>query len=186
MNILFVCTGNTCRSPMAAALMKGKYEAEYVLSAGIFAYNGSGAAPQAIAALEEVGINAPHQSQSVTRELLEWADLVLTMTTGHKNSLIMQYPDYQNKYFTLKEYTADTDKEVWTHLKKLHAELETGQATLSAERKAELLAEIGTLESKIVDYDISDPFGGPIELYRETLKELDQHLGLLSEKLKRQ
>ncbi|WLV24203.1 low molecular weight protein arginine phosphatase [Aciduricibacillus chroicocephali] len=186
MNILFVCTGNTCRSPMAAALMKEKYGEADVLSAGIFAYNGSGAAPQAIAALEEVGIAAPHQSQNVTPELLEWADLVLTMTTGHKQSLIMQYPGYQNKYFTLKEYTAETDKEVWTHLKKLQTELETEQATLSAERKAELLAEIGKLESKLINYDISDPFGGPIELYRETLKELDRHLGLLSDKLKRQ
>src|SRR5699024_8100987 len=94
MNILFVCTGNTCRSPMAAALLKDKMPNINVQSAGIFASVGNRANKNAIKVLQERNIDFTHKAQQVTEELLQWANLVLTMTIQHKQSLIIQYPQY--------------------------------------------------------------------------------------------
>jgi len=168
---------------MAEALLREKYGVKTVKSAGIFAHEGSTATPQTAAALSEVGIQLEHRSSSVSKELLNWADIVLTMTTSHKQSLILQYPDSQEKYYTLKEYTSGADKGVWTHLKKLYAELETEFASMTAEQKQEMKLEINELEEQLINYDIQDPFGSPVEVYQATLRELDQHLQELVRKM---
>ena len=89
MNILFVCTGNTCRSPMAAAIMN-KLAIENGLdvrieSAGLFAAEGEPASPEAIEALKKYDIDlSDHRSQQITPELIEKSDLIITMTEAHK------------------------------------------------------------------------------------------------------
>lgn len=89
MNILFVCTGNTCRSPMAAVLMN-KEAMERSLdvrieSAGIFAHEGDTASSEAIAVMKEYGIDlSEHRAKMITSELIEASDLILTMTKAHK------------------------------------------------------------------------------------------------------
>lgn len=106
MNILFVCTGNTCRSPMAASLFN-KVAIEKNLdvrieSAGIFANDGEGASNEAIIAMKNYDIDLlPHHSQSINSELIEKSDLILTMTAAHKMVLAPSAPD---KTFTLCEY----------------------------------------------------------------------------------
>jgi len=93
MNILFVCTGNTCRSPMAAAIMN-KLAIENGLdvrieSAGLFAAEGEPASPEAIEALKKYDIDlSDHRSQQITPELIEKSDLIITMTEAHK--LVLQ------------------------------------------------------------------------------------------------
>ncbi len=101
MNILFVCTGNTCRSPMAAALfIKIAMERDLpvrIESAGIFAADGSPASAGARAAMEKYGIDlSDHRAKTVTPELLEKCDLILTMTEGHKNALLPYAPEKVN------------------------------------------------------------------------------------------
>lgn len=89
-NLLFVCTGNTCRSPMAAALARhaarerGWSQVE-VASAGISALAGDPASGPVPVVLAEEGVElGTHQAQPVTPELVEWADLVLTMSPSHR------------------------------------------------------------------------------------------------------
>lgn len=106
MNILFVCTGNTCRSPMAAALFN-KIAVEKNLdvrieSAGIFADDGASASVGAYTAMKKYGIDlSEHRAKSITTELLEQCDLVLTMTEGHKAQLLPYAPE---KVKTLAEF----------------------------------------------------------------------------------
>ena len=106
MNILFVCTGNTCRSPMAAALFN-KIATEKNLdvrieSAGLFASDGENASNEAIIAMQKYDIDLlGHHAQSVNAELLEKSDIILTMTAAHKMVLMQSAPE---KVFTICEF----------------------------------------------------------------------------------
>lgn len=106
MNILFVCTGNTCRSPMAAAIME-KIAIENDLdvlieSAGLFAEVGQKASDEAIEAMREMGIDLTfHQTKPITEELINKSDLILTMTKAQKQVL---EPLAGGSVYTLKEY----------------------------------------------------------------------------------
>lgn len=104
MRIIFVCTGNTCRSPMAEALLKQKATQIEVKSYGISALPGSDMTQGAQEALKEKGIEVTHKTNNLSKEALEWATLVLTMTEAHKQIIVSHYPHTKDKVFTLKEY----------------------------------------------------------------------------------
>lgn len=107
--ILFICSGNTCRSPMAEGIFRKisnergiKVEA---LSAGIFAGEGLKAAKHAICAALEKGANiSSHKSRALEEMILSDADLILTMTNQYKELLIENFPICNGKIYTLKEY----------------------------------------------------------------------------------
>ncbi len=117
MNILFVCTGNTCRSPMAQALLEDKAKNLgldiKVKSAGIFALDGQSASRGAIEALKADGIDiSSHRASPIYKDLLEEADLILTMSVSHKEALLSKYDFIKGKVYTLKEYSYGIEEDV--------------------------------------------------------------------------
>jgi len=93
MTILFVCTGNTCRSPMAACMMKQLCQEAgltdiHILSAGVDAWDGQPASHGAQHAMESRGLSlAEHRSQTVTQQLLDETDLVFCVSPRHGEAL---------------------------------------------------------------------------------------------------
>jgi|SRR5690554_5884326 len=88
-NLLFVCSGNTCRSPMAEAITQGMLRERGwthvdVRSAGTGAMAGAAASPEAVVVAREHGLDLEnHSSQPLTADLVVWADLILAMSTSH-------------------------------------------------------------------------------------------------------
>lgn len=111
--ILFVCTGNVCRSPMAEGLfrhaVKGRGDLR-VLSAGVGAIDGQPPSPYAVQALRELGIDISHQrSRMLTADLVNQADYIFGMTHGHVDAINLLYPQAAEKTFLLREFDETLD-----------------------------------------------------------------------------
>ena len=106
--ILFLCTGNVCRSPMAEGLFRhatqGRGEFR-ILSAGLGAMDGQPPTPHSVAAMREIGIDISHQeSSALTTEMVRSADLILGMTHSHVDTVMLLYPSATEKTFLLREF----------------------------------------------------------------------------------
>ncbi|MBI2441189.1 MAG: low molecular weight protein arginine phosphatase [Lentisphaerae bacterium] len=108
LQILFVCTGNLCRSPVAEYLLRhalGPRTPWQVSSAGLFAGQGTPASPPAIEVLQERGINLrPHRSRQVTKEMVDAAALIVVMTSEHLAELKRRFPEAQDRIYLLKSF----------------------------------------------------------------------------------
>lgn len=108
MKLLFVCTGNTCRSPMAEGIYNAKAVArslEPAESAGIFAVPGDPVTPNAVAAAMAYGADiSEHHARPVTEALLASCDAVFCMTPSHLATLAARFPGYAAKCRLLDEH----------------------------------------------------------------------------------
>lgn len=111
--VLFVCTANICRSPMAETISTALAAEQRVpwraTSAGVKALVGEGMSPSAVAALEEIGVySGEHRARQVDPRMLQEADLVLTMTLNHADILRRLSPPDSDKVHTLVAFANGT------------------------------------------------------------------------------
>ncbi len=106
--IVFVCTGNVCRSPMAEYLLRAHQELGPgwdVCSAGLAAAFGIPASREAVDVMREKGINiTAHSSRPLSTELVAAAALVVVMTEDHKRMMDLLYPEATDKVHLLKSF----------------------------------------------------------------------------------
>ncbi len=136
--VLLVCTGNICRSPLAEAIMRrelaeiGRNDFE-VTSAGTGAWDGAPASEGAYLVALEHGLDlSAHRARLLTRELVQQADVILTMARHHRARV--EELGGNGRTFVLGEYAGRSGPEA----------------------------------------EISDPFGGELEVYRQTFEELEE------------
>jgi len=111
--VVFVCTGNICRSPMAEYIFRGHLASRpkwKTCSAGVMAGYGAAASRFAIKAVKELGIDMrEHQSQPATGELMAQAEIIVAMTETHRDILCERYPSVEPKVFLLKSFDPASD-----------------------------------------------------------------------------
>ena len=105
--VLMICTGNTCRSPMAELLLQKRLAIELdcdleslhdrgveIMSAGIAARSGGRPSPEAVGIMREYGLDlSSHMSQPMSERVVRHADLILTMTRSHRDMVLNQWPE---------------------------------------------------------------------------------------------
>jgi protein-tyrosine-phosphatase len=167
-DILVVCTGNACRSPMGAVLLQHRLDERgvdaRVQSAGTMPWS-SGVTNDARAVMDEYGLVVDgHGEQALTHELVEATDLVLGMTRNHVAYTVRRFPDARDRTFMVGELVR-LGQEVGG--RRAGEAIREWTARVSAARAADGVHGRSTDE-------VDDPAGEPIDVYRRTATLLDR------------
>lgn len=117
MKIMFICTGNICRSAMAHWLFKHKIEKINIknieiYSSGINAFTGDTPTEEAVEVMEEYGVDLKkHKATNMIESNIREMDLILCATNIHKMQVVGRFPQLREKTFTLKEYVNYNEKD---------------------------------------------------------------------------
>lgn len=109
MKIMFICTGNICRSAMAHSMLLKKAKEQnknvQVYSCGIWAQDGDIATYEGRTVMKNYGIDlSSHRATNIKKSNIEDMDVILCATMNHKLNVIAMYPELKDKIFTMKEY----------------------------------------------------------------------------------
>src|SRR5258708_37314577 len=183
--ILFICTGNVCRSPMAEALFRratdGRGEFR-VLSAGLGAVDGQPPTPHSVTAMKEIGMDISSQRRhGLTTDMVRQADFIFGMTHGHVDTIALLYPPATEKTFLLREFDEALEPyekdisdpigspyEIYVHCRD---QIEQGIASLLKfmEQHEMISAPHGATATTVIHFAIGADHGG-FDL-KETLKK---------------
>jgi protein-tyrosine-phosphatase len=168
--VLFVCTGNVCRSPMAEGFLRHHLALQAltlpVSSAGILGWNSAGATDHTLTALREHGVALDgHISRKIDRSIIDSATLIVTMTNDHADAVRLRSPEAAPRTFVLGQIVRLGEKHeaedgpsggqplpVW---------LEAVDGRRDARRRA------------LTRDEIRDPLGEPLPAYQELAVQLD-------------
>ena len=170
-DLLFVCTGNICRSPTAELIAASRLPRESfrVHSAGTYGLEGYGIEPGAARELTRLGIDsAAFRARRITAEHVRGADLVLTATREHRSAVVTLEPAALRKTFTMREF----------------ARLVEGvdeAALTDADDRARLLVRLaaerrGQVMVRPEDDDVADPYGLGGAAYDRAAREIAEAL----------
>ncbi len=171
LDVLFVCTGNICRSPLAEALLRDRSGrlldgAVRVRSAGTWARSGHPAMPETISAAARLGLDIEeHAASPLTAASIERADLILGLTAEHRDEAARIVPEARARAFTLKELVA------------LLKGVEPARGR-SREAVLDRIAQADALRSDldrgiVADLDVIDPLGLGAEFHLEVAREIE-------------
>jgi len=162
MNVLFVCTGNVCRSPMAEGFLRDQAHRRGLdidaRSTGTHAWNGRAATVDGRRVMAELGVPIDdHRTLELDRDLIDWADLVICLATEHLRQTRRTFPDAADKTFTLKGFL-----EILPSL----PPCDDTESWLGAAGKHRRLADA------VASPDVDDPFGERTAAYRRVATEI--------------
>ena len=189
--ILFLCTGNVCRSPMAEGLfrhaVKGRGDFR-VLSAGIGAMDGQPPTHHSVAAMRELGLDISRQrSRALTAEMVRSADYIFGMTHSHVDTVALLYPQMAEKTFLLREFDetlepyekdiSDPIGSAYEIYVECRDQIEQGVVTLlKFMEQNNLLSKTENQHASVASFALGADHGG-LEL-KETLKAFLRERGL--------
>jgi protein-tyrosine phosphatase len=186
--VLFVCTGNICRSPMGQAMLTHRLREQLgddaddvveVRSAGTYGLVGHPIEPNALTVLGELGVTPdPFESRELVKDLLDETGLVLTATREHRGAAVSMLPRASRRTFTLREFARLVAAADLAHV--------TGDGPAERGRS---LVEAAAMQRGYVrpdspaDDDIADPYRRPLDAFRSAAHEIDTATSVIAAKL---
>ncbi|HET6816545.1 MAG TPA: hypothetical protein VFH66_04890 [Mycobacteriales bacterium] len=192
MRILFVCTGNICRSPMGQAMLTSRLRDSLgdaasqlvdVSSAGTYGLVGHPIEPDALAALGELGVVPDaFAARELSRDILEAQDLVLTATREHRAAAVSMMPRASRWTFTIREFARLVEA---VDVADVMAQSQSDDA---ADRGRAVVDAAASQRGYVrpaspSDDDVADPYRRPIEAFRVAAQQIDAATRLIADRL---